>query len=50
MKDISKGATKEVLEKVLDEDYPKLILIRDLGMMYPSENSKKKRRFGFFIS
>ena len=36
MKDISK------------EDLPKLILIEDLGMMYATENSKRKIRFGIY--
>ena len=48
MKDISKGATKEVLEKVLDEDYPKPILIEDLGMLYSTESKKYKRRYGLY--
>ena len=30
------------------EDLPKPILIEDLGMMYPTESSKRKRRYGIF--
>lgn len=30
------------------EDYPKLILIEDLGMMFHTENSKTKVRFGLY--
>ena len=33
---------------VSKEDYPKPILIEDLGMMYPSESSKGKTRFGLY--
>ena len=30
------------------EDLPKPILIEDLGMLYPTENSKKKARYGLY--
>ena len=30
------------------EDLPKPILLEDLGMLYPTENSKKKARFGIY--
>ena len=30
------------------EDLPKPILIEDLGMMYATENSKRKFRFGLY--
>ena len=30
------------------EDLPKPILIKDLGYLYPNENSKQKRRFGIY--
>ena len=44
MKDIA----EDVMLKALDEDYPKPILIEDLGMMYPTESSKRKSRFGIY--
>ena len=45
MKDVS----KDIMEKALDENnYPKPILIEDLGYLYPNENSKQKRRFGIY--
>jgi hypothetical protein len=44
MKDI----TEKVQEEVLEEEYPKLILIEDLGMMYATEKSNKKTRFGIY--
>jgi hypothetical protein len=44
MKDID----EEVMLKVLDEDYPKPILIKNLGMMYATEKSNKKVRFGIY--
>ena len=44
MKDIS----EEVMKKALEEDYPKPILIEDLGRMYPTKNSKQKKRFGVY--
>ena len=28
------------------EDYPQPILVEDLGMIYATESSKKKRRYG----
>ena len=33
---------------VVKEFLPKPILIEDLGMMYPTENSKRRRRFGLY--
>ena len=44
MKDI----TEKVQEEVLEEEYPKPILIEDLGMIYATENSKRKYRFGIY--
>ena len=44
MKDI----TEKVQEEVLEEEYPKPILIEDLGMMYTTENSKNRTRFGIY--
>ena len=31
-----------------EEDLPKPILLEDLGMMYPTENSKERKRFGIY--
>lgn len=44
MKDID----EEVKLEGLDEDYPKPILIEDLGLMYATEKSKQKKRFGVY--
>jgi hypothetical protein len=33
---------------VVKEDLPKPILIKNLGMMFPTENSKWKRRYGLY--
>ena len=45
MKDI----VEDVMGKALEGgDYPKPILIEDLGMIYPTENRKQKRRFGIY--
>ena len=33
---------------ITDNELPKPILIEDLGMMYPTENSKKKFRYGIY--
>ena len=44
MKDI----TEKVQEEVLEEEYPKPILIEDLGMIYATENNKSKARFGIY--
>ena len=30
------------------EDYPKPVLVEDLGMLFPKENSKRKTRFGIY--
>lgn len=30
------------------EDYPKPILVEDLGRMFPNENSKRKARYGIY--
>ena len=49
-----KDLAEEVMEKALDggefskEFLPKPILIEDLGLMYPTENSKQKTRFGIY--
>ena len=40
--------SEEVMNKALEGDYPKPILIEDLGTMYPTESSKQKRRFGLY--
>ena len=39
---------KEVNFEKLNLTYPKLILIEDLGLLYPTENSKRKYRFGIY--
>ena len=44
MKDINEG----VILEGLGEDYPKPILIEDLGMKFPTENSKAKMKFGIY--
>ena len=44
MKDID----EDVKLEGLGEDYPKPILIEDLGRMYPTEGSKHKRRYGLY--
>ena len=36
------------MKDLTEEDLPKPILIEDLGMMFPTENSKRKRRFGIY--
>ena len=36
------------MKDLTEEDLPKLILIEDLGTMYPTENSKKKARYGIY--
>ena len=36
------------MKKALEGDYPKPILIEDLGRMYPTKNSKQKKRFGVY--
>jgi hypothetical protein len=33
---------------MIDENLPKPILIKNLGMMYPTESSKKKARYGIY--
>ena len=41
--------TKEVMKKVLEGcDLPKPILIKDLDMIFATENSKQKKRFGLY--
>ena len=45
MKDI----VEDVMLEDLVEELPKPILIEDLGMMFPTESSKQKTRFGLFI-
>ena len=40
--------SEEVMNKALEGDYPKPILIEDLGMLYPTENSNHKVRFGIY--
>ena len=44
MRDIA----EEVKLEGLDEDYLKPILIEDLGMIYPTEKSKWKKRYGLY--
>ncbi len=45
MKDI----VEDVMGKALEgDDYPKPILIEDLGMVFATEDSKQKRRFGVY--
>ena len=45
MKDVS----KDIMEKAMEGgDYPKPILLEDLGMMYDTEKSKQKKRFGLY--
>ena len=44
MKDID----EDVKLEGLDEDYPKPILLEDLGMMFTTEKSKQKKRFGLY--
>ena len=44
MKDID----EELIKRALEGDYPKPILIEDLGYLYPKEGSNKKRRFGVY--
>ena len=48
MEDIDEEVKLEGLGEVLEEDYPKPILLEDLGMMYPTKNSKQKTRFGLY--
>ena len=43
-----KDVVEDVMLEDLVEDLPKPILIEDLGMMYPTESSKKKRHYGIF--
>lgn len=43
-----KDLDEEVELGGLGEDYPKPVLVEDLGMMYPTEDSKQKRRFGIY--
>ena len=35
-------------EENIKEDLPKPVLIEDLGLMFPTEKSKEKRRFGIY--
>ena len=44
MKDI----TEEVMLGDLGEDYPKPILLEDLGMLFATEKSKQKARYGIY--
>ena len=44
MKDID----EDVLLKAMKGDYPKPTLIEDLGMIYATEDSKQKRKFGIY--
>ena len=44
MKDLTEG----VMLKTLDEDYPKPILIEDLGMLFLTKDSNYKARFGIY--
>ena len=43
-----KDLTEEAKLEGLGEDYPKPILIEDLGMLYPTEKSKWKKRYGLY--
>jgi hypothetical protein len=43
-----KNIDEEVKLGGLGEDYPKPILIKNLGTMYPTESSKWKRRYGLY--
>ena len=36
------------MKDLTEEDLPKPILIEDLGMMFPTKNSKQKTRFGIY--
>ena len=36
------------IEELSKEDLPKPILIEDLGMMFPTKNSKRKFRYGLY--
>ena len=36
------------MKDLTEEDLPKPILIEDLGMMFPNENSKSRARFGIY--
>lgn len=38
----------EKMEEQLEKEYHTPILVEDLGMRFPTENSKEKRRFGLF--
>ena len=40
--------SEEVMNKALEGDYPKPILIEDLGTMFATEKSKQKTRFGIY--
>ena len=43
-----KDTDEELREKVLGEDYPKPILVEDLGMLFATEKSKSKSKFGIY--
>ena len=43
-----KDLTEELILEGLGEDYPKPILIEDLGRIYVTENSKQKARYGIY--
>jgi transcription elongation factor Elf1 len=43
-----KNIDEEVKLGGLGEDYPKPILIEDLGTMYPTEKSKERKRYGLY--
>jgi hypothetical protein len=45
---MERGMNKEVMNKALEGDYPKPVLIKNLGMMYSNENSKQKKRYGIY--
>ena len=40
--------SEEVMNKALEGEYPKPILIEDLGMIFATESSKWKRRYGLY--
>jgi hypothetical protein len=40
--------SEEVMNKALEGDYPKPTLIKNLGLLYPTENSTSKYRYGIY--
>jgi hypothetical protein len=43
-----RGMSEEIMNKALEEDYPKPILIKNLGLLYATENSRERKRFGMY--